>query len=39
MTTDEVILRRDKAAENGEEFREPPPRIRGQSTYLAQQHL
>ncbi|XP_075155650.1 src homology 2 domain-containing protein sprint isoform X3 [Haematobia irritans] len=28
-------IRRDIAAENGEEYREPPPRIRGQSTYLA----
>ncbi|XP_053949375.1 uncharacterized protein LOC128857653 [Anastrepha ludens] len=35
MTTDEVILRRDKAAANGEPFTEPPPRLRGQSAYLA----
>ncbi|XP_037888973.1 uncharacterized protein DDB_G0283357-like [Glossina fuscipes] len=34
MTSEKVILRREQAAKNGEEYRAPPPRVRGQSTYL-----
>uniref|UniRef100_A0A1B0AN61 Uncharacterized protein n=1 Tax=Glossina palpalis gambiensis TaxID=67801 RepID=A0A1B0AN61_9MUSC len=37
MTSEKVILRREQAAKNGEEYRAPPPRVRGQSTYLTRE--